>query len=360
MPRRFPIRAGAIARTAIVALALPMLLGFWAPEPSAAYSPTVQLDYTCTFPFVDGQNMAATVEWDSLPSVPVHTLTPVLAIDVQGVVGPAIPQGLGLIGVTSMDGTADVAGTVLPPQGGSIPEPVTLTIPRTPIPASGNLTVPAHGSTPQVGFDQPGTAQITVGAVTLHLNGYRADGSATPALPDVPCKLNPGQNNVLARLQITPAPPPPTPPTSRQSATGGHGGSTSRPPSPSRSTPAGSGPVSASAPTTMPASAPAASATGTTGSAGSGPASTTAGAAAPTAPSAGTTPVTSSANVVAAGPPSAVGGTGASSEPAAGATHAGGSGGAGWLWGLLAAVVLLAVGATGYGRLRWSRRRRDG
>ncbi|MBS2548135.1 hypothetical protein KGQ19_14805 [Catenulispora sp. NL8] len=340
-------------------MALPMLLGLWAPEPSAAYSPAVQLDYTCTFPFLQPQNMAATVEWDSLPSLPVHTLTPVLAVDVQAGVGETIPQDFGMIGVASLDGTADVAGAVLPPQGGSVPEPVTLTIPRTPVPASGALTVPAHGSTPRVGFDQPGTARITVGAVTLHLHGYRSDGSELPALPDVPCQLNPAQSDVLATLQVTPAPQPPTPPTSRPSTTGGHGGPTSHPPTPPRSTPAGSGPSSASAPATTPVSV-SAPASRTTGSIGSGPASTPAGVAAPSASSPAGTSISTSADAVAAGPPSAIGGTAASSEPAADATHAAGSGSAGWLWGVLAAVVLLAVGATGYGRLRWSRRRRDG
>lgn len=232
---------------------------------SSAVSSSVQLSYTCDFPIIGGRPMTATVEWDTPASVPVNTSTPNLPISVTGVVPQDVTLDLLLIGAASLDGSVDANITVQAPPNAAVPESVPLAISRTRVPGSGPLTVPAHGTTPALSFAQPGHAQVSVGSVTMHLDSYTAAGSLVRSF-DVPCRLNAGQNGVLASFDITVATPT---------------GSTSPPPTtPSSSATVGTAPAartttasSAGAATTSRTQAPQPTATGPT-TAVSGPVST--------------------------------------------------------------------------------------
>lgn len=206
------------AVTAVLLLAA-SLTPLSAADSADAASASVQLSYTCDFPAIGSRPMTATVQWDTPASVPVNTSTPALPISVTGIVPQDVTLDLHLIGAVSLQGSAEADVAVQAPPNATVPETVPLVISRTGLPVAGPLTVPAHGTTPALSFAQPGHAQVTVGAVTMHLDTYSVLGTLVRSF-DVPCRLNSGQNDVLASFDITAAsptgstPPPPTTPTS--------------------------------------------------------------------------------------------------------------------------------------------------
>jgi hypothetical protein len=205
-------------------------------------STPVTLQYTCTYFGI--HTMSAAVEWGVPSSWPVGEPAPALPITVSATVDPSVAADLRLVGVTSFQGTADASSDLVAPQG-DIPQTVSLNVPRTQLPHSGPMVVPASGTTPVLTFSKPGLAKTTVGAVAMHLTGYDSGGSARIGI-DAPCSLDPGQNNVLASFEITAAPSPsPAPSPTTQSPN-----PTTQPPTTAHTTapttPAATGPVTSS------------------------------------------------------------------------------------------------------------------
>lgn len=172
----------------------------------ASNSSAVTLRYHCGFPVIGSQPMVATVQWNTPPVIQVGRPVPSLALSVQAAIPDQVVWGLNFIQVASFDGSADVDSDIRAPQG-DIPEKVTLAIPRTEVPSSGSMTVPATGNTPVVTFGQAGAGTVNAGAVTMRLHGYSSSGS--PKSPfDVSCTLDRGQSAVVATFDITPASAP--------------------------------------------------------------------------------------------------------------------------------------------------------
>lgn len=259
---------------------------------AAADATPFTLKYMCPFPLIGDQLMTATGIWPGSDTHVVGQATPVYPVSASGTVGPAVTQGMSLVGATSFEGTVDVTGTVVAPQG-LITETVALDVPVTAIPSSGSLTVTASGHVPSVVFTKPGRAYMAIGQITLHLTPVNADGGTT-ALGEVnsACTIETGQNDVLTTFQILAAATSPTSATTsgrastQPSSTDGSPGSAS---------PSGSDSASPKRTTTAGPSASAPSAT-RTASAASGSASATGdttGAAAPII-----TPTSSASNLV--------------------------------------------------------------
>lgn len=176
----------------------------------AANSSAVTLRYHCGFPVIGSQPMVAAVQWNTPPDIEVGRPVPSLALSVQAAIPDQVVWGLHFIQVASFDGSADVNSDVHAPQG-DIPEKVTLAIPRTGVPSSGSMTVPATGNTPVLTFGQAGAGTVGAGAVTMHLRGYSTGGSPKPPF-DVSCTLDRGQSAVVATFDITaPSTPSGTP-----------------------------------------------------------------------------------------------------------------------------------------------------
>lgn len=282
--------AGVVAATtALAAPTLGRILSFPLDDTvnvasQAWNSSAVTLRYHCGFPYIGSQPMVATVQWDTPPVIQAGRPVPSLALSVQAAIPNQVVWGLNLIQVASFDGSADVNSDIHAPQG-DIPEKVTLAIPRTDVPSSGSMTVPATGNTPVVTFGQTGAGTVSAGAVTMHLHGYTAGGS--PKQPfDVSCTLDPGQSGVVAAFDITAAGAPSSAPSSSVAQ--------APPPSPSGAASHPAAPSGASA----------------SGSKASGTAGSTSGANAPSNSS-------SSSSSAGAGAPLSTSGTGAASGSAA-------------------------------------------
>jgi len=296
----------------------------------ASNSSAVTLRYHCGFPGIGPQPMVATVQWNTPPVVQVGRPVPSLALSVQAAIPNQVVWGLNFIQVASFDGSADVDSDIRAPQG-DIPEKVTLAIPRTEVPSSGSMTVPASGNTPVVTFGQAGAGTVDAGAVTMHLHGYSSSGS--PKSPfDVSCTLDRGQSAVVATFNITPASAPSSAPSSSaaQAPPPSPSGAASHPATPGSGSASGSKASGVGGPTSG-ANGPSAS---STSGAEAGASLSTSG----TGPAPGSTAPTDSAPVLAAAVHASTANASDSAQADKGAAVTD------WL---LVALALLAVGSAG-------------
>ena len=181
---------------------------------AAAGSGGTALRYRCAMPLFPEQPLTVRLTWNAPKSVAIGRKTPIVPFEAVATMGDAVTQGLDLIGAATVEGSATATGVVATP-GGNTTVSVPLTVPRTPVPAAGSITVVASGRTPELVFHQPGHATVTVGReFAVRLIPKTADGGSTMVgQVDASCTLEPGQDTVLTSFEIT-APqtnPAPTP-----------------------------------------------------------------------------------------------------------------------------------------------------
>ncbi|QWF83753.1 DUF6801 domain-containing protein [Amycolatopsis sp. CA-230715] len=219
-----PIRKKALAAAAAVGatglVAVSLVVG---AQTSAASPVSLTLNYHCDYPLVGSQGMKVVINTDLPDSVPVGKPTGVFDIKAVATVNADTVNGLGLIGATTLEGESNASAKVEAP-GINLPVTVKMAVPKTNVPASGELPINVQGQTPSLTFQKEGDAKITVGDIALKVTPRKADGSVTEITPDgtinAPCKQDAGQNNVLKTIKIgegggTPTDPttPPTKPT---------------------------------------------------------------------------------------------------------------------------------------------------
>lgn len=253
---------GAIVAVAVATDLMAPLVGRsfvfpWGDAVSAAAAPNssaVTLRYHCGFPVIGSQPMVALVEWDTPPSVQVGRPVPGVALSMQATVSPQAVLGLKALSVISFDGSADVNGDIRAPQG-DVPEKIALNVPKAGVPSSGSMTIPAAGTTPVVSFDRAGPASVSVGGVTMHLQGYGVGG--VRLLPfDVGCTLDAGQSGIVASFDITLGGPPSATSSQVWSSPSSGPSQSHGPSSASASSPASNSSAPASVPSSATASAP--------------------------------------------------------------------------------------------------------
>lgn len=174
--------------------------------PAVAAPASRTLNYTCSFQSIT-QHATVTMDADVPGSAVVGKPTRRFTIHAGAPVSAAATSGLKWFGAKTVEGTVDARARVVAPQGH---EDVTVpfTVPRTGIPESGPLHVKATGTAPSRTFSRPGKARITVGDLVLHVVPRDANGKVTAGRSDVPCKLDPGQDNVVATFDIAGATTP--------------------------------------------------------------------------------------------------------------------------------------------------------
>jgi hypothetical protein len=224
--RRIGLAAGAALTAAGAAVAGPGA-GSAAAAPVAA-----TLHYTCTFPYIGGQQITARISADFPSSVAAGTSSPRFAVHAAADVDGAFTTGLRqVLGVRVIEGSVDARTGVAAPQGTRTVS-VHLAITPTKVPASGTFAIPATGTAPALGFTAPGHGTVSAGDFTLHLVPEDAGGHLSRVgKVDVPCTLNTGQSGIVAAFRVTPSATRTTPPAAPGSpsapGTGGHGGSAS-------------------------------------------------------------------------------------------------------------------------------------
>lgn len=171
-------------------------VGVFGAGPAAADPVSLKLRYICSV--VHDRPGTVQIDSDVPKSAVVGKPTPTFVIRAAVPVNAADTRGLRKARITTIEGTVEAKVRVTAPEGGT-----NLVVPfrvaRTSVPASGPFLVKMTGVAPRHTFSQPGRAKITVGDLTAHVI---ASGVLTVKL-DVPCRLDPGQNNVVAWLDIT-------------------------------------------------------------------------------------------------------------------------------------------------------------
>jgi uncharacterized protein DUF6801 len=167
------------------------------------------LNYSCPFPLLGAQDMTVTISVAGLPDaatvgVPTSEATVVATATVPG--GPT--WGLNLFGAKTIEGTA-VSTTTIDNAGSAVNASPSLTIPSTPVPASGTFDAVASGTVQPITFANAGTTTYSVGGFSTTLTPRTADGSLTGlGTFTSDCTLKPGQNTTLYSFDVAPAAAP--------------------------------------------------------------------------------------------------------------------------------------------------------
>lgn len=193
---RFPVLAGVILLAGVNGA----LVGSAATDPSVPPAPPVQgstparqsLANTCVFPDPAGARPVTVDTQATLPKV-VQTGKPVQIKDFS----LTFTIGQGSLGeVTEVEGGATVEMTALRADK-KTPIPVTLTIPATPVPATGDLKLVATGKVPDIMMTVAGELKLSTGAPSLALT------AKTPLAP-INCTLAPDQDPTLGSVILLP------------------------------------------------------------------------------------------------------------------------------------------------------------
>ncbi|WP_188111371.1 Ig-like domain-containing protein [Nocardioides antri] len=177
-----------------------------APASAAA---TLTLDYTCTYPLINQQDLTVDITVDLPAEAEVGVPTAPFDIEAVSTVSATTTSGLALIGAKTIEGTAISHVNVQAPQVNLPDVQVPVTIPQTPVPASGAFDIPATGQTPSLTFPQVGQGTIDIGNLDLRMIARNSSGEPI-ALPgghpdgsfDAPCTVEPGQDQRLATFPI--------------------------------------------------------------------------------------------------------------------------------------------------------------
>lgn len=194
---RFPVLAGVILLAGVNGA----LVGSAATGPSVPPAPPIQgstparqsLANTCVFPDPVGARPVTVDTKATLPKV-VQTGKPVQVKDFS----LTFTLGEGALGpVTEIEGGATVELTASR-EDKKTPVPVVLTIPKTSVPATGDLKLVATGKVPDIVMTVQGELRLTTGAPSLALTVPSAE---TPLKP-ITCTQAPDQDTLLGSVSL--------------------------------------------------------------------------------------------------------------------------------------------------------------
>ncbi|WP_026360224.1 DUF6801 domain-containing protein [Amycolatopsis nigrescens] len=203
-----PFRArGPVFTKTLVAIAgaAVLLAGGTAPAGGSTAGPvSLKLSYNCPFPLLVFQPVELTIDAALPDEVKVGQPVPPIAVHAIATAPARANDGLHLVDAATLEGTAAAAATVAYPVDKRLDITVPLTVPVTTLPATGPFDVVADGASPELSFDAPGTATITVGDFAVTLTPKKADGGPTGVGTFTSeCGLLPDQNTTLGTVTIS-------------------------------------------------------------------------------------------------------------------------------------------------------------
>ncbi|MFC0438643.1 DUF6801 domain-containing protein [Kutzneria buriramensis] len=169
------------------------------------------LTFTCPFPLIGNQTLAVRIQATMSTPDTVGGDLVTTNFSATATVPPTATQGLALVGATTIEGTAQ-AGVSLNEAGTPLDITIPgLTIPSTPVPASGSFDTVASGPVPTATITKAGTTTVSVGGFSTTLTPKKADGTPTGlGTFTSDCTLNSGQDAQLISFTVADAPPPTT------------------------------------------------------------------------------------------------------------------------------------------------------
>lgn len=198
-----------LAAVAAAAVATSVVVLFGAGNADAA-PVSLTLNFSCTFPLIGTQDLPVTISATLPDQATVGVATDPFPLSAAVAVSATADEGLTLVGATTVSGTAS-ADSTLTNESTSIDVMVPLTVPSTPVPASGAFTATASGEAPSITLPNVGTATITVGNFSTTLTPLTSAGQPTSlGTFTSECTQDAGQNNVLASFPVVSGAPPTT------------------------------------------------------------------------------------------------------------------------------------------------------
>jgi Family of unknown function (DUF6801)/Bacterial Ig-like domain (group 3)/Domain of unknown function DUF11 len=163
---------------------------------------SLTLRYTCAFPLIGSRSVTVTYRMDLPSSVMQGVPTSPSGATADIVLPAVVTRGLTLIGAATVLGST-VSDQSVTNGTARFGGPVFYTVPSTPLPASGAFTMHATGTFPSITFPNAGTAELTVGNLSLTLTPLNGRGKPTVlGTLNSACTQVPGQNNVLGTIPV--------------------------------------------------------------------------------------------------------------------------------------------------------------
>jgi hypothetical protein len=192
---------------------------------SAATTPVDKtLTFTCPFPLIGNQTLSVRIQ--ATMSTPDTVGGDLVTTDFSATVTvpPTATQGLQLVGAKTIEGTAQ-AGVTLNEAGTPIDITIPgLTVPSTPVPASGTFDTVASGPVPTATIAKAGTTTVSVGGFSTTLTPKKADGTPTGlGTFTSDCTLDAGQDAQLISFEVPDSAPTTTPAKTRSTITYSYG-----------------------------------------------------------------------------------------------------------------------------------------
>ncbi len=219
-------RARRMAKASTAALLIAGVAGTPAGAAEVPSVPDVTLEYTCKYPIVDKQPLSIKVS-SNIPSLAeVRVNQPAFQINAVATAGGDTARAINTLNAYSIEGSSDAYADLEFPDGFIqedlfVPLVVAPWIRPNSDPVTGNLVLNAKGDTPSVQLEPEGDAIIRLDRITLNLvakgqtgnivnvRKLTTDFDGNPVPPDttpndfnVYCKLNDGQSNVIATINV--------------------------------------------------------------------------------------------------------------------------------------------------------------
>jgi chitodextrinase len=204
----------AAAVSAGVAVAFGCLAGPGAGPAAAANADPVTLQYHCVYPLIGSQQLTVKITTSLPDTISVGKSTGAVTVQTVSTVSAGTTPALYQIGSATLEGSADAAVKLNLPDGSSLPITAPNTLTKTNVPQSGPFDINATGSITPLTFSQPGKVTASVGDLRLNVTPRDAQGNLTGLGSfEADCTQDPGQNPVVATVNVTAADTqPPTAP----------------------------------------------------------------------------------------------------------------------------------------------------
>ncbi len=219
--------ARALATASTAALIFAGLAGATGAQAAVPSVPDVNLEYTCKYPIVDKQPLSIKVSSNIPTKAQLRVNQPAFQINATATAGGDTARAINTLNAYSIQGSSEAFADLEFPDGFIqddlfVPLVVEPWIRPNSDPVTGNLVLTAKGDTPSVQLEPVGNALIRLDRITLNLVAKGQSGNiinvrklttdfdGNPIVPadstpndfNVYCKLNPGQSNLIATIEV--------------------------------------------------------------------------------------------------------------------------------------------------------------
>jgi len=163
----------------------------------------VTLDFHCTYPLIGPRTLSVAISTNLPSTIEADTATPPVQVTSVATISADTTPGLVMVGSKSLEGSAVASAHITGP-GTDLDLRVPAKLDSTPVPASGAFDTTARATIEPLTFPTAGVYEITVDDLLLSITPRDAAGRTTGLDSfDSDCALDPGQDTVVATVEVT-------------------------------------------------------------------------------------------------------------------------------------------------------------